>query len=80
MPIEPLNTQPLQQFIAVVKQADAGRSKEVKIPIDQAKNIAFTLGMVMARLEGDLEKFVKENSSSNEDITIQIGSTTADWT
>ena len=79
MSTEPLNTQPIQQFIAIVKQADASRAREIKIPIDQAKNIAFTLGMVMSRLEGDLEKFVKENSSSNDDITIQLGSTTADW-
>lgn len=80
MSIEPLNTQPIQQLIALVKQADASRAREVKIPIDQAKNIAFTLGMVMSRMEGDLEKFVKENAGTNEDITIQLGSTTADWT
>ena len=80
MSIEPLNTQPIQQFIAVVKQADASKSREVKIPIDQAKNIAFTLGIIMARLEGDLEKFVKENSGNNDDIIVQLGSTSADWT
>jgi len=80
MSIEPLNTQPLQQLIAIVKQADASRAKEVKIPIDQAKNIAFTLGIVMARMNGDLEKFVKENRGGAEDITIQLGSSSADWT
>lgn len=80
MSIEPLNTLPLQQYISLVKQADASRAKEIKIPIDQAKTIAFTLGIVIARLNGDLEKFVKENSGNNENITIQLGSNKADWT
>ena len=80
MSIEPLNTQPLQQLIAMVKQADASRAKEVKIPIEQAKNIAFALGIAMARLNGDMEKFIKENSGSNEDIIVTMGSSSADWT
>ena len=56
---EPLNTAPIQQFIQQVKQADTGQAKEVKLTMQQAKGLAFTLGIVMARLQGDMEKFVK---------------------
>jgi len=70
---EPLNTLPIQKFIQDVKQADAGRQKEVKIDIQQAKNLAFTLGGVMARLEGDLEKLViDKTNNANEVIQISM--------
>ena len=69
--VEPLNTLPIQQFIQQVKQADAGRQKELRLTIDQAKNLAFTLGSVMARMEGDLEKLVKESASGADEV-IQI--------
>lgn len=65
---EPLNTIPLQQFINQVKQADAGRQKEVRLDIQQAKKLAFTLGEVMSRLEGDLESLIKESQSNNAEV------------
>lgn len=68
---ELLNTMPIQKFIQDVKQADAGRQKEIRIDINQAKNLAFTLGIVMSRLEGDLEKLVAEKNSGENDV-IQI--------
>lgn len=64
---EPLNTIPLQQFIQQVKSADNSRAKELKIPLEQAKNLAYTLGIVMSRLNGDLEKILL-NESKNEEI------------
>lgn len=65
---DPINTAPIQLFIQQVKAADNGKQKEIRMDINTAKNLAFTLGIVMARLNGDLEKFVKENASSNEDV------------
>tara|TARA_B100001013_G_C24618529_1_gene446199 strand:- start:1033 stop:1278 length:246 start_codon:yes stop_codon:yes gene_type:complete len=70
---EPLNTSSIQNFIQLVKSADASNSKEIRMPISQAKNLAFTLGITMARLEGDLEKLVKEDQSgANEIIEINM--------
>ena len=40
---DPLNTAPIQQFIQQVKNADLSNSKEVKLSITQAKNLAYTL-------------------------------------
>lgn len=65
---DPINTLPLEQFIASVKNADSQKSREIKIDIDTAKRLAFTLGIVMSRLNGDLEKFVKENTGSATEV------------
>ena len=72
---EPLNTAPLQQFIKQVQAAENSRAKEVRMDIGQAKNLAFALGVVMSRMHGDLEKFVKENASGASDdiIKVEIG-------
>lgn len=80
MSTEPINTQPLQQFIKQVQGAESSRAKEVRMDINQAKNLAFTLGIVMSRMHGDLEKFVKENAGGGIDdvIELQIGSN-SDW-
>lgn len=68
----PLNTAPIQQFIQQVKQADSGQAKEVKLTLQQAKGLAFTLGIVMSRLQGDMEKFVKENANKEEVVEVQM--------
>jgi len=76
MSTDPINTVPIQQFIKQTQAAENSKQKDIRIDIATAKNLAFTLGIVMARLNGDLEKFVKENagSSDQEIIQVQIGS------
>lgn len=69
--VEPLNTIPLQQFLNAVKSAENSRAKEVKLDIATAKNLAFTIGIVMSRLHGDLEKLVAE-SKNNDNEVIEI--------
>jgi len=69
---EPINTSPIETFIQQVKTADNSQVKEVKLPIQQAKNLALTLGQISARLHGDLEKFVKENSVKAEQEVINV--------
>lgn len=72
---EPINTASIIQFIQKVKSADNSRAKEVKLDIANAKNLAYTLGMVMSRLEGDLEKLlVKQTDGSNEVIEVKLDS------
>jgi|TARA_R110000796_G_C14532564_1_gene432044 hypothetical protein len=75
MSIEPLNTTSIQQFIKQVQGAEASRAKELRLDITAAKNLAYTLGIVMARLNGDLERFVKENAGGlgDEVIKVEIG-------
>jgi|TARA_X000001036_G_scaffold404588_1_gene411976 hypothetical protein len=66
--VEPLNTIPLQLFIQQVKSAEASQSREIKLDIATAKNLAFTIGIVMSRLEGDLEKLVQESNNAQEEV------------
>ena len=68
---DPINTASIQQFLQQVKSADAGRQKEIRLDIQQAKNLAFTLGIVMSRLNGDLEKLLSNTQSSTDEV-IQI--------
>lgn len=79
-PNDPLNTASITQFLNQVKSADASRAKDIRMDIQQAKNLAFTLGLVMTRLTGDLEQILaKKNSGSDEVIQIQIGSSNTGW-
>ena len=66
--VEPLNTIPLQLFLQQVKSAEASQAREVKLDIASAKTLAFTLGIVMSRLEGDLEKLVLQSKDNNDEV------------
>ena len=66
--LEPLNTIPLQQFFNAVKAAENSRAREVKLDIATAKNLAFTIGIVMSRLHGDLELLVAQSKGSNDEV------------
>lgn len=79
MSIEPINTVPIQQFIKQVQGAEASKAKEIRLDIATAKNLAFTLGIVMSRMSGDLEKFVKENANGSSDQTIEIKFDQGNW-
>jgi len=66
--VEPLNTIPLQQFISTVKSAENSRAKEIKIDIATAKKLAFTLGIVMSRVHGELEQLVADSKNTSDEI------------
>lgn len=70
--VEPLNTIPLQQFLNAVKAAEAGRAPNVTLDMNTAKNLAFTLGIVMSRLHGDLEQLVAQSKNSDEVIQVNL--------
>ena len=75
---EPLNTLPIQHFIQLVKGAKNSRSKEVRIDINQADNLVYTLGLVMSRLHGDLEKIVMTTGESESEIEVSLDGG-SDW-
>ena len=65
---EPLNTAPIQQFISQVKSADASKAKDIRLDLQNAKRLAFTLGEVMARLNGDLEKLIASGVNNTDEV------------
>ena len=80
MSTEPINTMPIQQLIQMVKVAEQSRAKEVRLDIAQAKTLAFTLGEVMARLHGYLEKILDEKIDKlNQDQVIEINMDSGGW-
>lgn len=80
MSIEPINTAPLQQFIQQVKQGEASRAKEIRMDMTQAKNLAFTLGVVMARMNGDMEKYIKEQFEKlDSEQVIEVKMDSGSW-
>jgi hypothetical protein len=77
---DPINTLPIQQFISSVKSADASNVREVKLDTQSAKRLAFTLGEVLARLNGDLEELLIKKASGDDDkVVVQFGSTEGNW-
>lgn len=80
MSTEPINTAPLQQFIQQVKQGEASRAKEIRMDMTQAKNLAFTLGVVMARMNGDMEKYIKEQFEKlDSEQVIEVKMDSGSW-
>ena len=77
---EPINTIPIQQFIQIVKTAEGSNQKEIRIPLTQAKALAYALGTVMANHQGRLEKLIIDNKSAPDEevvtVTMDSGS---DW-
>lgn len=73
---EPLNTASLQRFIEQVKGADLGNQKEVRIDINTAKHITYTLATVLARLAGDYEALMAHNkqkeAGKEETVNVQV--------
>jgi len=64
----PLNTVPVQQFISQVRSAEASNAREVKLDIQNAKRLAFTLGEVMSRLNGDLEQLLARKAAGDDEV------------
>jgi hypothetical protein len=67
-----LNMMPIQQFINAVKGADASKQREMRLDIDTAKRLAFTLGEVMTRMNGDLEAIITKQKAEESVIQVQF--------
>ena len=80
MSTETINTIPIQQLIQMVKVAEQSKAKEVRLDINQAKTLAFTLGEVMTRLHGDLENLLDQKLEKlNQDQKIEINMDSGGW-
>jgi hypothetical protein len=67
-----VNMLPIQQFINAVKGADASKQREIKMDIQTAKRLAFTLGEVMTRMNGDLESLLLKKSEQDEIVKVEL--------
>ena len=65
---EAINTIPIQKFIQQVKVADAGNHKEIKMSIQEAKNLMYSMNTVIANTQGRLEQLIIDNKSSGDEV------------
>lgn len=69
----PINTFPIQQFIQQVKAADLSQQKEIRMDIKTAKNLAYCLGEVNAKLLENYDILLsKMLQDSGQTITVQM--------
>lgn len=73
-----VNMLPIQQFINAVKGADASKQREIKLDIQTAKRLAFTLGEVMTRMNGDLEALLLKKAEKDDVVQVQLDGG-SDW-
>ena len=65
---EAINIIPIQKFIQQVKVADAGNHKEIKMSIQEAKNLMYSMNTVVANTQGRLEQLIIDNKSSGDEV------------
>jgi len=61
----PLNTIPIENFIKLIKAADAKREREIRLSIQDAKNLTYVLTLLLADL---YNKKIKDKESTQEEI------------
>jgi type II secretory pathway component GspD/PulD (secretin) len=70
----PINTAPIERLLTQIKNADQSQQKQVTLDIASAKDVAYTLGTVLARLAGDYEAIlVKDNSQQEIEVKVDGG-------
>ena len=67
-----INTTVLSQFIQTVKGADLAHQKEVRIDITTAKNLSYTLSLVLTRLLGDYETLLSQKPTEETTVNVQM--------
>jgi hypothetical protein len=72
-----INTSAIQAFINQVKAADSSKQKEIKMDINTAKTLQYTLALVMTRLAGNYEGLLVP--SAKEETTIDISMDGGNW-
>jgi hypothetical protein len=74
MQTKPINTAPLERLLLQIKNADQSQQKQITVDIAGAKEIAYSLGTVLARLAGNYESLLIKPSSEQEiDIKVDGG-------
>lgn len=69
----PINTQPIQQFIQQVKAADLTQQKEVKLDLKTAKALAYCVSDLNARLLENYDVILQRVlQNTGESVSIQM--------
>ena len=72
MQTDKINTTVITQFINQVKAADSSNQREIRLDINTAKNLTYTLATVMTRLAGNYEGLLQSQTKEDPVITVQM--------
>jgi hypothetical protein len=72
MPTDNINTSAIQLFLQQVKGADLSNQREIRLDIASAKNLAYTLGIVMTRLAGNYESLLQKQQESDAVVEVKM--------
>jgi hypothetical protein len=67
-----INTSVITQVLNTIKAADMSNQREVRLDITTAKNLSYTLGMVMTRLAGNYEGLIQEVQKNDTVVSIEM--------
>jgi len=70
--IDQINTNPINQFIQLIRTAELTQQREVKIPIQQARLLNLTLLEVMNKLNQDYESLFNKLQHAAEPASITV--------
>ena len=68
---QPLNLRNFENFISKVSNADATKQREIRLDIDNAKMIAYTMGQVVSRLAQSVYD-MEENQTKSQSVTVTM--------
>jgi predicted HAD superfamily hydrolase len=69
----PINTIPIQQFIQQVKAADLSQQREIKMDIKSARNLAYCLAEVNAKLLEDYDQILaRVMQNTGQTVTVSM--------
>jgi len=74
-----INTAVLQQVISAIKAADMSNQREVRLDINTAKNLSYTLGLVMTRLAGNYENLILNIQKEEKDAVVKVEMDGGSW-
>lgn len=77
MPENNINTSVIMQVLNTIKAADMSNQREVRLDMPTAKNLAYTLGLVMTRLAGNYEGLIQE--SRKDDTVVKVEMDGGNW-
>jgi hypothetical protein len=67
-----INTSVITQVLNTIKAADMSNQREVRLDMSTAKNLAYTLGMVMTRLAGNYEGLIQEVQKNDTIVSVEM--------
>ena len=67
----PINTAPIERLLQQIKNADSSQQKQVTMDIANAKEVAYSLGTVLARLAGNYENLIAK-PDNQPDIEVKV--------